>query len=197
MTPSGEIPFRITFAVLWVTYFAMRLFFQKRIKTSLTYTRINVQQETRLFRLFALAFILLPLYFLTLWIDFAALPLPLWLRWGGAIVTCLGIALFGWAHQALGQNWTAVLALSQEHEFVQCGLYRSVRHPMYAAFFIIGIGFALLSANLLVGVIYLAPLSVMYVARVSREEQMMIERFGDAYREYMKRTGRLWPRVRC
>lgn len=147
MIPSAEILFRITFAVLWVTYFAMRLFFQKRIKTSLTYTRINEQQETRLFRLFALAFVLMPLYFLTLWIDFASLPVPLWLRWGGGIVTGLGIVLFGWAHQALGQNWTAVLALSQEHEFVQSGPYRFVRHPMYSAFFIIGIGFTLLSAN--------------------------------------------------
>jgi len=29
--------------------------------------------------------------------------------------------------------------------------------------------------------------------RVQREEQMMVERFGDEYREYMKRTGRFLP----
>ncbi len=194
MNPSVEILFRITFGILWVIYFGTRLFFQRRIKGSLEYTRINEQQEKLLFRLFALAFLLLPLYFLTTWIDFASIPLPVWLRWSGAGITAVGIVLFGWAHQALGRNWTAVLALSKEHEMVQRGPYRYVRHPMYSAFFIIGIGLGLLSANWLVGVIYLGPLLVMYMARVALEEKMMIDRFGDTYRQYMKRTGRLWPR---
>jgi protein-S-isoprenylcysteine O-methyltransferase Ste14 len=195
MNPSIEIPFRITFGILWVVYFGVRLFFQRRITGQKEYTRINEQQEKMLFRLFALAFLLLPLYFLTPWIDFASIPLSLWLRWGGGIIVCLGIILFGWAHQALGQNWTAVLALSKEHEMVQNGPYRFVRHPMYSAFFVIGIGFGLLSANWLIGIIYLAPLLVMYLTRVSTEEKMMIDRFGEPYREYMKRTGRLFPRL--
>jgi protein-S-isoprenylcysteine O-methyltransferase Ste14 len=191
---SLETPFRITFAILWVVYFGARIFFQKQIKGPLEYTRINEKQETLLFRLFALAFVLLPLYFLTPWIDFASISLLFWLRWVGGIITCAGLVLFSWSHLALGRNWTAVLALSNEHEMVQSGPYRYVRHPMYSAFFIIGIGFALLSANWLIGLIYLVPLLVMYVTRVSLEEKMMIDRFGDSYREYMKHTGRLLPR---
>jgi protein-S-isoprenylcysteine O-methyltransferase Ste14 len=35
----------------------------------------------------------------------------------------------------------------------------------------------------------------MYLVRVADEEQMMIEQFGDAYREYMQRTGRLMPKL--
>jgi len=66
---------------------------------------------------------------------------------------------------------------------------------MYTAFFVIGIGFVLLSANWLVGVVYLGTLGVMYVARVAAEEKMMVERFGDSYRQYMEKTGRLWPRL--
>jgi protein-S-isoprenylcysteine O-methyltransferase Ste14 len=61
--------------------------------------------------------------------------------------------------------------------------------------FVIGIGFLLLSANWFVDLIYLGPLVVMYITRVSLEEQMMVERFGDSYRQYMKGTGRLWPRL--
>lgn len=197
MNPSNEILFRTTFGILWVIYFGVRLFFQRRIKGAREYTIINERQEKLLFSLFALAFLLLPLYFLTPWIDFASMHLPLWIRWGGWIIVCLGIFLFGWAHQALGQNWTAILALSKEHEMVQNGPYRYVRHPMYSAFFIIGIGFTLLSANWLIGIIYLAPLLVMYITRVELEEKMMTERFGEPYREYMKRTGRLFPRLRA
>jgi protein-S-isoprenylcysteine O-methyltransferase Ste14 len=196
MNPSMEILFRIAFGVLWVIYFCTRLFFQRRVKGSREYTHVNEHQEKLLFRLFALAFLLLPLYFLTTWIDFASIALPVWLRWCGGLITVLGIILFGWAHKALGQNWTAILALSKDHEFVQSGPYHRIRHPMYSAFFIIGIGLGFLSANWLVGAIYLIPVLVMYAARVNLEEKMMVDRFGDPYRQYMERTGRLLPRFR-
>ncbi|MGC1374917.1 MAG: protein-S-isoprenylcysteine O-methyltransferase [Anaerolineales bacterium] len=191
---SPETIFRMAFGLLWLVYFGVRLYYQRRIKSGLEYTRVNAQQEKRLFSLFALAFLLLPLY-LTSLIDFASLPLPGWLRWGGGVVAALGIFLFGWSHQALGQNWTAVLALAKEHQMVQSGPYKYVRHPMYSAFFIFGIGLALLSANVLIAIIYLGPLSVMYATRVAPEEKMMAERFGEPYREYVGRTGRLWPRL--
>jgi protein-S-isoprenylcysteine O-methyltransferase Ste14 len=194
---NPEILYRIMFAILWGIYFGTRIYFQGRVKGSKDYTLINEQQEKLLFRLFALGYLLLPLYFLTPWIDFASVPLPAWLRWAGGIITALGIVLFAWAHQSLGQNWTAILALSKEHELVQSGAYYYVRHPMYSAFFVIGIGFVLLSANWLVGLMYLVPLTAMYMARVSLEEKMMIDRFGDTYLQYMKRTGRLLPRLKA
>ncbi len=133
-------------------------------------------------------------YFLTPWVDFAGLPLPAWLRGLGAALAFLGIGLFGRAHQALGNNWTAVLALSPNHQFVTSGPYRWVRHPMYSAFYLIGLGLFLLSANWLVALVYLGALTLMYAARVGLEEAMMLGRFGEAYRRYMETTGRLLPR---
>jgi protein-S-isoprenylcysteine O-methyltransferase Ste14 len=196
MNLPAEIQYRITFGILWVVYFATRIYFQRQVQGLQEYTHVNEKQEKILFRLFALAFLLLPLYFLTPWINFASLPGPAWLRWGGGMITLLGIGLFGWAHLALGRNWTAILALAKEHVLVQNGPYRRIRHPMYSAFFLIGIGFLVLSANWLVGIVYLAPLVLMYVKRVVLEEKMMLDRFGEAYRQYMKQTGRLLPRLR-
>jgi protein-S-isoprenylcysteine O-methyltransferase Ste14 len=66
---------------------------------------------------------------------------------------------------------------------------------MYTAFFIIGFGFLFLSANWLIGIIYIGTLLLMYIARISAEEKMMIDRFGDSYRQYMKTTGRILPRL--
>jgi protein-S-isoprenylcysteine O-methyltransferase Ste14 len=194
MSSPPETIFRITFALLWLLFFGVRVYFQRKGLGVREYERVNEKQEKLLFKLFALAYLIMPLYFLTPWLDFARLPLPAWLRWLGGAVTCAGIGLFGWAHQALGMNWTAVLALSKEHELITNGPYRSVRHPMYSAFFMIGVGLLLLSANGFIGVTYLGTLLLMIVARVSLEENMMIERFGDAYRQYMKKTGRLFPR---
>lgn len=36
----------------------------------------------------------------------------------------------------------------------------------------------------------------MYLDRVDAEERLMVEAFGDEYRSYMDRTGRLIPRLR-
>ena len=35
---------------------------------------------------------------------------------------------------------------------------------------------------------------LLYVVRAPREERMMCEAFGKDYRDYMRRTGRLFPR---
>lgn len=66
---------------------------------------------------------------------------------------------------------------------------------MYAAIFLIGIGVSLLSANWIVTLSYMLPTTILYLVRVSDEEEMMIEQFGDEYREYMARTGRLMPKL--
>jgi protein-S-isoprenylcysteine O-methyltransferase Ste14 len=42
--------------------------------------------------------------------------------------------------------------------------------------------------------IFAVFVAIILVTRVPREEQMMLERFGDEYRDYMKRTGRFFPR---
>lgn len=195
MNSINEIVFRIIFGALWLFHFGLRLYFQRKIKGVGNYVLTNEKQEKLFFRLFASAYIIMPIYFVTSWVDFAHIATPIWLRWTGMIITFIGISLFSWTHQTLGLNWTAALALSEKHKLVTSGPYRFVRHPMYTSFFIIGIGFLFLSANWLIGVSYLGTLLLMYTARVSAEEKMMMERFGDSYRQYMKTTGRLLPRL--
>ena len=152
------------------------------------------RRERWLFRAFATAYLVLPVPAVTPWLDVAHVSVPVrWRRLGTALLW-LGIGLFSWAHQALGRNWTAVLALSTDHELVTTGPYRHVRHPMYTGFFTVGVGFALLSANWLVAALCLGTLAPTYVLSVSAEEQMMARRFGDRYRRYVEVTGRLLPR---
>ena len=38
--------------------------------------------------------------------------------------------------------------------------------------------------------------AILYLVRTPREEKMMCEVFGESYRDYMQRTGRLWPRFK-
>jgi protein-S-isoprenylcysteine O-methyltransferase Ste14 len=190
--PEGV--YRTASAVLWLTFFGLRLYYQRAIPKDLHYSHKYQQREMVYFKLFAASFFLMPLYFFPGLIDRAAFPLPWWLRWSGFLVTGAGLWLFSASHHALGKNWTAIMALSDKHNMVQSGPYAIIRHPMYTAFFIIGLGFGLMSANWLIIIIYMLPLILMVVSRVKDEEGMMIERFGEEYRAYMRKTGSLLPR---
>ena len=67
---------------------------------------------------------------------------------------------------------------------------------MYVVFYGLALAFFLLTANWFVGLAWFAVLTLVMLSRVRREEDVMMERFGDAYREYAARTGRFLPRLR-
>ncbi|MDA0769303.1 MAG: protein-S-isoprenylcysteine O-methyltransferase [Chloroflexi bacterium] len=119
-------------------------------------------------------------------------------RWTGIAGACAytaGIWLLWRSHADLGRSWTPTLAIREKHELVTDGVYRYMRHPMYAAHLLWGIAQALLLQNWIAGFAGLATLVPVYLMRVDREEQMMLEYFGDDYAQYMNRTGRLFPRL--
>jgi protein-S-isoprenylcysteine O-methyltransferase Ste14 len=66
---------------------------------------------------------------------------------------------------------------------------------MYTVFYIYMIGLLLLTANWLIGGLFLLGVTLAVIPRLPREEALMIEKFGDNYRDYMKRTGRFLPRL--
>jgi protein-S-isoprenylcysteine O-methyltransferase Ste14 len=103
--------------------------------------------------------------------------------------------LFWRSHADLGLNWSVSLEVRQGHQLVTHGIYRRIRHPMYTAIFLYGLAQGLLLPNWLAGWSSLVPFTIMYLLRVRREEQMMLQFFGDDYRSYMTRTGRLLPRL--
>ena len=97
------------------------------------------------------------------------------------------------SHTDLGQNWSESLQIRQGHQLVTSGIYRHIRHPMYAFGWLFGIVQALLLQNWIAGLSGLVSFAVLYFLRVPREEQMMLDQFGEEYQSYMKRTGRVIP----
>jgi protein-S-isoprenylcysteine O-methyltransferase Ste14 len=102
--------------------------------------------------------------------------------------------LFWRSHADLGQNWSVSLELRQGHQLVTQGVYRRIRHPMYASIWLWALAQGMLLENWLAGWSVVPAFAVMYLLRTPREEQMMCELFGDAYQDYMRQTGRLFPR---
>ncbi len=101
--------------------------------------------------------------------------------------------LFYLTHRALGRYWSVSLEVRESHKLVTCGIYRNIRHPMYSAFWLWAVAQALLLPNWVAGLAGLLGFGALFFGRVGREERMMIESFGDQYRDYMKRTCRVIP----
>ena len=115
------------------------------------------------------------------------------LAWLGLLVFAAAIWLNYRTHRDLGRNFSPSLDVRHGHTLVTTGIYAYMRHPMYAAFLLWGIAQALLLPNWIAGFSGLVGFGTLYFLRVRQEEQMMLETFGEDYRNYMSRTARLVP----
>jgi len=138
-----------------------------------------------------LMFLLPVLYLLTPWLDFADYHLPGWTGWLGALLFAAAVWLLWRSHVDLGRNFSPELEIFEGHSLVTEGVYHRIRHPMYAAHWLWGIAQVLLLQNWIVGPSMLATMLPLYLVRVPREERMLLEQFGESYREYMRHTGRI------
>jgi protein-S-isoprenylcysteine O-methyltransferase Ste14 len=128
------------------------------------------------------------------WMAWSSMRLPAWLRWTGVGLGALGGSLLVWTLRSIGKNLTDTVVTRREHTLVTHGPYRWVRHPFYDAVALSIAANSLASANwflLLGGSLTLA----LIVLRTKREEDRLVARFGDSYREYMNRTGRFLPKL--
>jgi len=123
----------------------------------------------------------------------AGLPIPMAARFAGAGLAWLAMVLQGWVFHTLGLNITDTVVVRADATLITHGPYRWVRHPLYTvgSLFMLGIMLATASGLLLAAGIFLFAL---LATRTRIEESKLIERFGDAYLAYQRRTGRFLPR---
>lgn len=189
-------PWNIVFLVGFIVYLGIRGVFERRTKNNeKTVRRMDVLEKTLLFIVAVGSLILPVLYLFTPWLAFADYRLPAFAPWCGAVLMVAALWLFYRSHADLGENWSVTLELRKGHQLVKQGVYRSIRHPMYASILLWDIAQGLLLQNWLAGWSALVTFAVMYFVRTPREERLMCEFFGQEYRDYMRRTGRLFPRI--
>ncbi len=122
--------------------------------------------------------------------DYSFVPVASYL---GIAVDIAALWLFYRTHRDLGHNWSVSLDLRERHTLVTSGVYATVRHPMYAGFWLMAVAQALLLPNWIAGPAGLVGFGILFFGRVRREEEMMIAAFGDEYRSYMQHTARVVP----
>ena len=138
-------------------------------------------------------FIVLILYVfyipLILWFS---IPLPSIIRLVGVVIATLFVPVLYWIHSTLDKQYSADLSIKEEHNLIEVGPYRKVRHPMYTVFIVFTISIAVITTNLLC-ILFSLLISGSFPSIAKSEELMLTDAFGDEYQSYMKRTGRFFP----
>ena len=128
------------------------------------------------------------------WMAWSKIGLPEWVRWLGVGIGILCAFGIYWLFISIGSGITPVSATRKEHQLSTNGIYRWIRHPLYTIGSSFIVSFGMMADNwfiILMGVLAFIGMAV----RTPKEEANLIEKFGDEYREYMKRTGRFLPKV--
>ncbi len=127
-------------------------------------------------------------------LHYPLLPHTAWIGWGGAVLVVLGPGFTAWARVHLGRFWSGGVALKAEHALIRTGPYAKTRHPIYTGLLLALAGTALVHAT--VGALAGATLiAIGLIIRSHREERLLTEHFGDAYRAYRAEVPAMIPRL--
>lgn len=102
----------------------------------------------------------------------------------GAAIILTGIAVRRWSMAALGNMFTHLLSIQRNHRVVTEGPYKIVRHPSYLGGFLAVIGFGVAMGNLAGLLPCIIMPMIAYYIRIRKEEKMLSERLGQAYKKY-------------
>jgi protein-S-isoprenylcysteine O-methyltransferase Ste14 len=128
------------------------------------------------------------------WMTWSKIGLPEWIRWLGVVVGALCVIGIYWLFSSIGSGITPTSATRKQHILVMNGPYRWVRHPLYTFGTTLFVAFGMIADNWFIAVLGILTFILMAI-RTPKEEANLIEKFGDEYRDYMKRTGRFFPKL--
>jgi len=143
---------------------------------------INIGSSVALFLAFALSFQ-----------PWLAIPFSRVSLYIGTGLLIIGSVLRRYCIRILGKYFTEAVTVYPNQPIIQKGPYHWVRHPSYAAGFLLffGIGFAL--GSWLSLAVFFLEICLVYSRRVKAEETALLSTLGEPYRAYMAHTKRFIP----
>jgi protein-S-isoprenylcysteine O-methyltransferase Ste14 len=195
----NETIFRILAALVLFTGTGISIYFRRKAdrdsgeKLSRSLDGVSMMMVIRVFGsllwLSPLAYLLNPQ-----WMAWSKFGLPEWMRWFGVMLGVVCVGLIYWLFTSIQSGISPVSATRKNHRLVTHGIYRWVRHPLYTIGSSLIISFGLISDNWFICLLAVLAFIAMAI-RTPKEEANLIEKFGDEYRDYMKRTGRFLPKM--
>jgi protein-S-isoprenylcysteine O-methyltransferase Ste14 len=193
MTPGIS---KFVFVMLAIGWYLIRYQYARRSRRETVLRTARGPRETALLLVSLCGLGVVPfVYIATSFPRLAAYPFQPFQAWLGVFLAAASLLMFQLTHRALGRNWSISLDVREGHQLITDGIYRKVRHPMYTAFWLWAVAQALLLPNWVAGFSGIIGFGILFFGRVAREEQMMLETFGERYRAYMARTYRVIPLI--
>jgi protein-S-isoprenylcysteine O-methyltransferase Ste14 len=193
-----ETFFRLATAAAMLSAFGMSAYFRTRAQKKGGRLRSSTGQRPLVFLRLAGLAILLPVLAYVVnpaWVAWARFDVPEWARLLAVVAGAVNTALVFWMYRSLDTNVSPVEEARENATLITSGPYRWIRHPLYTFGMVSLAALTFMTAMWWIGALAL-PLAVFFVLwRVPREEARLVEVFGDAYRDYMRRTGRFVPRL--
>ncbi|MDZ4151094.1 isoprenylcysteine carboxylmethyltransferase family protein, partial [Methylicorpusculum sp.] len=93
----------------------------------------------------------------------------------------------------LGRFFSTTVITHSEHQLIETGPYRWLRHPAYTGLLISFFAAGLAMGDMLALLVLLAPITFVLYQRIQIEEQWLLGHFGEAYTLYCLRTKALIP----
>jgi protein-S-isoprenylcysteine O-methyltransferase Ste14 len=120
------------------------------------------------------------------------LPDTLALRIISDVTVLIGLIIALWARTILGGNWSASVTFKQDHELIERGPYRFVRHPIYTGILLMILGTAIITGR--AGpFLALIICFLVYWQKLRQEEALLTRHFPETYPGYKSRTKALIP----
>lgn len=195
----NENMFRIAAAVILLTGVGISTYFRRKAdrETGEKISRsVDGKAMMTVIKVFGLLLWFSPWVYLLnpAWMAWSKIGLPDALRWFGVLIGVLSVLGVYWLFSSIGRGITPTSATRRQHTLVTSGPYRWVRHPLYTIGSALYIAFGMMADNWFIVLLGILTFIVMAV-RTPKEEANLIEKFGDEYREYRKRTGAFLPKV--
>ena len=113
----------------------------------------------------------------------------------GCLIMVAGLVIRLRAIATLSKQFTVHVAIVEDHKIIDKGLFGIIRHPSYLGSLVTFAGLGLALENWLSLLVLLALPVAATLYRISVEEKALLDHFGSAYRDYMRRTKRLIPGI--
>ncbi len=113
----------------------------------------------------------------------------------GALSIAAGTAVNLAGRFTLKSNWGNRIRIYEQHTLTTNGIYKHIRHPLYASTILMLYGFSLLFINAVVFALTSAVFVPFMIYRAKQEDGMLAETFGAAFTEYKEKTGMFLPKI--
>ncbi len=127
--------------------------------------------------------------------SWAYLDFPLLINWIGLILLGFSMGFFWWAFRSIKTEYHGTRGFHKNHSLITTGVYSYLRHPINVAFIPFMVSAFLITSNWALGILLIAVSVIVCLVRSPYEEKQLLERFGEDYQNYIKKTGKYFPKL--